>query len=423
MRGGRPLVLSDPMLLVRRANERLLMIREQTTVASMPIREISHVAVHGPVTLTGAAIAGLLDEGIDVSLHSSGGRWRGLISSAASKNVYLLLAQADAWRDAEKRVAVVQAIVAGKVAGQGSLLKRHALDRGSLRCEDAAGRLRALEAQAWEERDLEALRGIEGAAGAAYFDVFGEMLGVGWRFPGRVRRPATDPVNALLSFGYTLATGEMARLLTLRGFDTRIGLLHGLRYGRESLALDMVEEFRAVMVDRFVLRVLNRGQFKVEDFEAHDDGGVRLTQAARRVFLELWEELLAKRATALRNEPVATAAEGVLLAKRIGRAGEGEDEEDGDEARPEDETDEGEEAPPVVTWRTRMERQVLRLHRCLMKGEAYAPITVSQKGISAGSGGAVGGGGGGAGGGGGRVGRGKGSQEGTGGGARKGEMP
>lgn len=377
MRGGRPLVLSDPTLLVRRANERLVMVRDRTVVASIPIREVSHVALHGPVTITGAALAGLLDEGIDVTLHSSGGWWRGTVSSAASKNVYLLLAQVDAWKNPSRRVPVAQAIVAGKIAGQRQLVQRHALDRGSLRCEAATERLMVLEDAASSEADLEALRGLEGVAAATYFDVFGEMLGEAWRFPGRVRRPPKDPVNALLSFGYTLAVGEVARLLLLRGFDPRIGLLHGLRYGRESLALDLVEEFRAPMVDRFVLRVLNRTQFKAEDFTTLDDGAVRLTTVARRTFLELWEDLLAERAPRLRNEPPATLPEGVALAQRIARAeADGPSEE---EASPAEEADEGEEVPPVVTWRTRMERQVLRLQRYLMKGEPYLPITANRR--------------------------------------------
>lgn len=375
MRPGRPLVISDPMLLVRRDNDRLVMIREKKVVAAVPIRELSHVAVHGPVTFTGAALAGLLDEGIDVTLLSSGGKWRGLISSAASKNVYLLLAQVDAWKRPERRVAFARVLIAGKISGQRQIVQRHAINRGSVRCEEAARRLLNLEGQCAAEEDVDSLRGVEGTASAAYFDVFEEMLSAGWRFPGRVRRPPTDPVNALLSFGYTLAVSEMARALTLRGFDTRIGLVHGLRYGRESLALDLVEEFRAAMVDRFVLRSLNRGEFKVEDFETQDDGAVRLTQSARRLFLERWEDMLGEKAAALRNERPLTD-EAVLLAGRIGKVeggdGEGAEVDDGPIA-----DDEEPEAP--VTWRRRMERQALRLWRFLMKGDPYVPLTATRK--------------------------------------------
>lgn len=161
-RKGRPLVITDPTLLVRRDNDRLLMVRERSVVFAMPLREISHVALHGPVTLTGAAVAGLLDEGIDVTLHSSAGRWRGTLSSAQSGNVYLLLAQVDAWQRADRRAAIVRALLAGKIAGQRQLVRRAWLDRSRVRCEAAARRLGELEAQCWTEHDLDALRGVEG---------------------------------------------------------------------------------------------------------------------------------------------------------------------------------------------------------------------------------------------------------------------
>lgn len=183
-RKGRPLVITDPTLLVRRDNDRLVMVQEKSAVYAMPLRDISHVAIHGPVTLTGAAVAGLLDEGIDVTLHSSSGRWRGTLSSAQSGNVYLLLAQAEAWRQPERRVAVVRALVAGKIAGQRQAMRRAWLDRSRVRCEAAARRLGELEAQAWREDDLDALRGVEGLASAEYFGAFDELLTEGWRFPG-----------------------------------------------------------------------------------------------------------------------------------------------------------------------------------------------------------------------------------------------
>jgi len=384
-RKGRPLVITDPTLLVRRDNDRLVMIREKSAVFAMPLREISHVAIHGPVTMTGAAVAGLLDEGIDVTLHSSSGRWRGTLSSAQSGNVYLLLAQVDAWQRPARRVAAVQALIAGKIAGQRQIVRRAWLDRSRVRCEAAARRLGELEARCWAEDDLDALRGVEGLASAEYFGVFDELLGEGWRWPGRVRRPPTDPVNAMLSFGYTLACGEVGRALTLRGFDTRIGLLHGLRYGRESLVLDMVEEFRAAMVDRFVLKRTNLGQVKVEDFETHDDGAVRLRDSARRDFLEAWEKMLDERPVAvLRGRDDDTRA--MVLSERLQRPSRGEaegDEDDEDSEARKGGTKEGAKEGAPTTWRTRIERQVGRLWGFLMKNEPYVPMTLTRKAVLA----------------------------------------
>lgn len=359
-RGTRPLVISDPTLLVRRANERLVMMREGREVAAVPIADVSHVALHGPVTLTGAALAGLLDEGIELTLYSSAGFYRGSVTSSRAKNVYLMLAQVDAWRRDERRLALAKSLLAGKIAGQRAMLQRHALSRGSERCREAADRLRIFERDIAEEGDVDAVRGVEGSAAAQYFGAFGEMLAEGWSWEGRRHHPATDPVNALLSFGYTLLTGEMVRLLTLGGFDTRVGFIHGLRYGRDSLALDLVEEFRAPLVDRFVLRVINLRQFAPSDFDEHDGGAVKLNNPSRRRFLELWEETLNGRAPALRNE-VRDEAHASRAPVRIAREGSDAREEDADE-----------EAP---RWRRRMELQVDRLRNFLMKGEEYVPLT------------------------------------------------
>lgn len=363
VRGSRPLVLTDPTLLVRRANERLVILRERKEVAAFPLVELSHVAVHGPVTLTGAALAGLLDAGIDVTLFSSSGFYRGTISSAQSGNVFLLLAQVDAWKREDRRVAFARASLASKIAGQRAVVHRHARDHDAPRCRAATNRLMSLESAIEGEDTVDAVMGVEGAAAAEYFEAFGEMLAAPWPWRGRVRRPATDPVNALLSYGYALATGEVARLLAWGGFDGRVGLVHGLRYGRQSLALDLVEEFRPVLVDRFVLRVVNRRQFALDDFEEHDGGAVRLSSEARRRFLELWEELLASRAPALRNDVDLPSDFERPEAVRIGGTGSGADPA-GDGEGP--------------TWRGRMERQVGRLRRFVMRGEAYRGLMASK---------------------------------------------
>lgn len=360
-KGSRPLVLTDPTLLVRRANERLVMLREGKQVAAVPIADLSHVAVHGPVTLTGAAVAGLLDAGVDVTLYSSAGFYRGTLASAQSKNVYLMLAQVDAWRRDERRVAFARGLLAGKIAGQRSVLHRQARDRGSAACREAAERLKVLERLVDEEETVDGARGVEGAAAAAYFNAFGEMLSEGWAWKGRVHRPATDPVNAMLSFGYALATGEVVRLLTWGGFDTRVGLVHGLRYGRESLALDLVEEFRAPMVDRFVLKLLNRREFQAGDFEEREDGAYRLTPDGRRRFLEAWEGLLTERTGALRNELPLPEDEMERTPERMGPP------------------EAGAEAGAGATWRGRMERQVHRLRRFMMKEEAYVPLLATRR--------------------------------------------
>jgi CRISPR-associated protein Cas1 len=133
--------------------------------------------------------------------------------------------------------------------------------------------------------------GIEGDAENAYFSVFNELLrGNGFAFGGRVRRPPTDPVNALLSFVYSLITHECASALQGVGLDPYVGFLHRDRPGRASLALDLLEEFRPSWADRFVLTLINRRQIQLSDFVSEASGAVRLTDDARKSLLVAYQE-------------------------------------------------------------------------------------------------------------------------------------
>lgn len=354
MPGIRPLVVSDPSLVLRLDGERLLLLRQGQRIGAVPLHELSHVVLQGAVTLTGAVRTALLERGVEVTLLSNHGQYLGSTSSATSRNVFLMLAQVACWNDPARRLGVARVLVSSKIEGQRRLLLQHVKNRGSAGCRRAAEALEHLARQVPNAEDEEVLRGLEGSAAAAYFGVFGEMLSPPWVFPGRVRRPPTDPVNALLSYGYALLTGRMALLLQARSFDLRVGLFHGLRYGRVSLALDLIEEFRAPLVDRFVLKLLNRQQVGPHGFERDEaTGGIRLALASRRLFLAAWESHLAAQETQAATEPEEEDA----LLLHVPRV-RGVD-------------DPGKRAK---SWQHRMDRQVLRLRRFLLKGHPFAPL-------------------------------------------------
>lgn len=140
---------------------------------------------------------------------------------------------------------------------------------------------------------MDALRGIEGRAAATYFDVFDELIlqNKEWfSFAGRVRRPPTDPTNALLSFAYTLLSNDCASALHGVGLDPYVGFQHTDRSGRKSLALDMVEELRSVYADRFVLTLINNRILDSNDFQEQENGAVLLTDDGRKKFLTEWQK-------------------------------------------------------------------------------------------------------------------------------------
>ena len=153
--------------------------------------------------------------------------------------------------------------------------------------------LKGLLPQILSETDLDALRGLEGAGATAYFHAFGQMI-LGdptvFSFHGRNRRPPLDPVNALLSFAYSLLGNDCASALEGVGLDAYVGFLHRDRPGRSSLALDLMEELRPCMADRFVLTMLNNRKLKPADFDWRENGSVTMRDDARRIFLKNWQE-------------------------------------------------------------------------------------------------------------------------------------
>jgi CRISPR-associated protein Cas1 len=156
-----------------------------------------------------------------------------------------------------------------------------------------ADRLDHLLSRLPHEADLNGLRGIEGEGGRLYWAAFPSLLagdGPQLTFSGRSRRPPLDPMNALLSFLYTLLVHDIRSALDSQGLDPQVGYLHRDRPGRPSLALDMMEEFRAALADRLALTLVNRGQLRAQDFRRLDGGAVAMEDSARRAVIAAWQE-------------------------------------------------------------------------------------------------------------------------------------
>jgi len=153
--------------------------------------------------------------------------------------------------------------------------------------------IKGLLPQVAEETDEDSLRGLEGVGAKAYFDAFDQMIlrdKEHFFFRGRNRRPPLDNVNAMLSFAYSLLTNDCASALESVGLDSYVGFLHTDRPGRQSLALDLMEELRPCFADRFVLTLINNRVLSSDDFLQEESGGVRLTDDGRRTFIKTWQE-------------------------------------------------------------------------------------------------------------------------------------
>ena len=192
---------------------------------------------------------------------------------------------------------IARTMIFGKLSNGAASIQRtlrdHALRVQDCGLEDAASDIRQMLPQILAAADPDTLRGLEGVAATAYFGVFDHMLlnrKEEFFFHGRNRRPPLDRVNAMLSFAYSLLAHDCASALESVGLDSYVGFLHQDRPGRQSLALDLMEELRACMADRFVLTLVNNRMIRPEDFQVQDSGAVLLTDDGRQKFLKTWQE-------------------------------------------------------------------------------------------------------------------------------------
>ncbi|HEV2579506.1 MAG TPA: type I-D CRISPR-associated endonuclease Cas1d [Ktedonobacteraceae bacterium] len=319
------LYLTEEYAAVRRETENMLRVeiparqaRDGVKAAParserIPLIKIDEVVVLGEITLTAAALHLLLEHEIEITFLGHYGQFKGRLSPPFSKNAVLRMAQYRAHQDMAKRCELARRFVMGKLANQRQRLLRYNRAQADREVGQAidqlAVALKTLEAlpippvlpartlaggdHRVEGTPLETILGIEGAGSAAYFQCFGKLLTRPdhWPFPGRVKRPPTDPVNSLLSFGYSLLTSKVASAVQLVGFDHFVGYLHSSFYGRPALALDLMEEFRPVIVDSVVLNILNHRILTSNDFVV-ELGAYRLKQEKRTLFFTKLEERL-----------------------------------------------------------------------------------------------------------------------------------
>jgi len=293
----RTLYVTEQGATLSRSGERLVVEKMGNVLAEIPASKISQVFIFGNVTVTTPAIAYLLMQGKDVAFLSSRGRYYGRLISSESKSPTLRRAQLKASDDASICLRLSKCFVAGKLRNQRRLLHRRPGPRSSLAADQITEALEGIE----NADDLETLRGLEGLAARAYFRAFGEMLKK-MRFTERHRRPPPDPVNSLLSFGYTLLTYEAFSAVSAVGLDPYVGFFHRDTYGRPSLALDIMEELRPAVVDLLVLGAVNRDQVRVENFELGQEENkpiALLKEDPRKRFLGLYEKRMMTRITHL----------------------------------------------------------------------------------------------------------------------------
>lgn len=277
--------------------ENVVMRSEGEEVGRVPLHNLDGIISFGCSGASPALMGKCVEYGIDLVFLERNGKFLARAEGEINGNVLLRRQQYRIADDAAKSLEIAKNMIAGKLYNCRSVLRRFMRDH-ELRIDAeefgkveeclSSGISRCTEALSADE-----LRGIEGDMAAAYFSVFDDMILRNrdeFRFEGRNRRPPLDKVNAMLSFSYSLVSSMCTSALEAVGLDPYVGFMHTDRPGRRSLALDLVEEFRAPLCDRFVLKLINKQMISADDFEEREDGAVLLNENGRRNFLKAWQQ-------------------------------------------------------------------------------------------------------------------------------------
>jgi CRISPR-associated protein Cas1 len=296
-----PLIVQEPGARVSKSSEVFEVWLKDERLSEARIFETSHIALMGSAQITTPALSEALDRGINVAFFSMGGWFKGIAHGPAHKNVSLRMAQYRASFDPARCLELARSFVAGKIRnGRTLLMRNHAQPP-----RDVIDQLAQHVKDASDAPTMPTLLGIEGNAARLYFSAFNGMLkpkvtqetsGWGFDFEGRNRRPPRDPINAMLSFAYAMLAKDLTVLAQVTGFDPYLGFYHQPHYGRPSLALDVMEEFRPIVADSVVISVVNNGVLSPDDF-LQSGPSFALSPAGRKKFIQAYESRLSSEIT------------------------------------------------------------------------------------------------------------------------------
>jgi len=292
------LYVMTPNAYVHLDNDTLRVEVEKETKMRVPLHHIDSLVCFGDVMVSPGAMHRCADDGRSVVLLDRNGRFKARLEGPVSGNILLRQAQFHAADNANFTLNTAKAIVAGKLRNSRQVLLRGA--REASRDVDGAKLTEGAEALAAAIRnlpfatDVDVVRGIEGESAKVYFACLKYLVrGDGresFAMNGRTRRPPRDRINSLLSFLYSMVMNDCRSALEAVGLDPQLGYLHAVRPGRAALALDLMEEFRAILADRLALTLINRGQISANGFVDRPGGAVYLGDDARKIVVIAYQE-------------------------------------------------------------------------------------------------------------------------------------
>lgn len=290
------LYITSPDRYLSLDGENVVISEKREEIGRVPLHNLEGIVAFGSAGVSPALMGKCLSAQISLVFMDRNGRFQARVEGETNGNVLLRRKQYRLADDAAISLEIARNMITGKIYNSRWVLERtmrdHAM-RIPMDTFQAKSKFLQINLQkAVHAESMDELRGIEGESASVYFSVFDDMIlqqKQDFVFHGRSRRPPLDKVNAMLSFAYSLLTNQCAAALEQVGLDCYVGFMHTDRPGRRSLALDLIEEFRALMCDRFVLMLINKRMIDKSAFMEAEDGAVLLTAEGRRTFLQAWQ--------------------------------------------------------------------------------------------------------------------------------------
>lgn len=283
------LYLVEEGAVIRRDSGRIVVCKENQEPLSIPIQSVTGVVVFPGVQITSPMTASFLESGIPVTYLSSRGKYYGRLEPVQAVNVERQLRQVDCMRDPKFVLVISRKFICAKLHNSIVILKEFARYT-TVDISSVIDQIGVLRSKVICSETIEEMIGYEGLAAKHYFACIGQLVNPEFEFHGRSRSPPKDPFNSLLSYGYTLLMYDLYTMLQSHGLYPYFGFLHKPRNGHPALASDLMEEWRPVLVDAFVLHMANRGTFHVVDFIRGENGGIYLGHEQSKVFLQRYEQ-------------------------------------------------------------------------------------------------------------------------------------
>lgn len=263
----------------------------------VPLHTLENIVIFSYKGASPALMGKCEEYGILICFFTPRGKYLATVGASIKGNVYLRRTQYRYADNDEKALAISKNMILGKIHNSRQVLMRlvrdHPMQVDTDKIEVVSERLADYLCQVKNSDNKDSLRGVEGLAASEYFGIFNELVlrqKESFEFKERSRRPPLDRINAMLSFAYVLLANECASALLSVGLDPYVGVFHVDRPGRKSLALDLMEEFRSIYADRFVLTMINNQVITADDFDIQDSGAVLLKDDAKKTFISKWQE-------------------------------------------------------------------------------------------------------------------------------------